>query len=254
MLRNLILFLLNNILVNQFLILIKKDEFIKQFKNNWKRYKLNPKKSLQENVGFSHNPKVQGAIEHLHEKIQSTVQNSHPNGGAVLDIGCGTGLYLQDFNPKVWRCYGLDLNESFVNAAQALLPDAQIKCGLIDDLKEKLKFDVILNTSVLEYIVPSKLNIFLEQIITRLNREGLAIIQYPHALRYKDLWYPDLSYVRYSPNYLEKVIKKNFQDIEILEHHQFLNQRTIFKYDKEPLDFEMENSFRNGCLLILQKK
>ena len=51
--RSLLLFLLNNVVVNRFLIWVGKDNFIKKFKANWGKTTIDSSKSLQENVGFT---------------------------------------------------------------------------------------------------------------------------------------------------------------------------------------------------------
>ena len=65
-LRKVFIKLLNNVIINQFLILIKRDDFIKTTFQKWasKKYtsihsfKYDEKKSLAENVGYSNIPEI----------------------------------------------------------------------------------------------------------------------------------------------------------------------------------------------------
>lgn len=51
-------------------------------------------------------------VEHEHlEKIR-------PEGGSILDVGCGLGLFLQQFDDKKWTKYGVDISELAVREAR----------------------------------------------------------------------------------------------------------------------------------------
>jgi SAM-dependent methyltransferase len=250
MIKRLIILLLNNRYINKLLILIGQDGFIKNFRNNWVLAKLDPKKSLQENVGFSHQEEIQAAINKLHQDIKNIIKENNINSGKVLDIGCGTGLYLNDFDKNYFELYGTDLNRAFLDEAQKLIPEGRFYNQDFLSIQLELNFEVILCISVIEYIPPSKLKAFFNKINQKLTVNGIFILQYPHAIYSSDEYYSDLSYVRYSPKVIEKYLPNG---IEIISHRHFLDDRIIIDYDRKPYDSNMENSFRNGYLLVVKK-
>jgi SAM-dependent methyltransferase len=249
--RKIILFFLNNIIINRFLIWIKKDDFIKKYKANWSKTTIDKSKSLQENVGFSHQEDVQIAIDKVHNEVQEVYQKHCSGIGAVLDIGCGVGLYLQDFKPET-QISGTDLSADFIEEAGKLLPrgDFHDKDYMAVDFKDK--FGLIFSISVLEYIPPSRLASFFRKIKDDLNNGGIMMVQYPHALSRRACMYPDLSYVQYSPLVIEKAVSS--LGFEIIKHkHSFDGRDLNFKFDTERYDPENEKSFRNGAIIVARK-
>ncbi|MGZ3899582.1 MAG: class I SAM-dependent methyltransferase [Bacteroidia bacterium] len=247
--RSLALLLLNNIFINRILIIFKKDDFIKKFVNNWTKVKMNQDKSLQENVGFSHTKQVDDAIQKIHSYVQETEHKYLNENSRILDIGCGVGLYLQDFKSK--QLYGTDLNAAFLEQCRTLLPHAKTFEG--DYLKinfEKDFFDCICSISVIEYIAPSKIKLFFNKMYSELKKNGIIVIQYPHALSLKDALYSDLSYISYIPSKIETIIKGKFK---ILVHEHSFDKRKVQGIDKTNYTSNGNRSFCNGMILIAQK-
>jgi SAM-dependent methyltransferase len=249
--RRLVLFLLNNILVNQILIVLGKDSIIKKFQSNWEKTNIDEEKTLQENVGFSHEPQVQEAIDKVHSKIQELFKTHCPETANVLDIGCGVGLYLQDF-PTTVHLNGSDLSESFINRAKELLPQGKFYAADYLKLTFESNFDFIYSVSVIEYIAPSQLRTFFDKLYQELNPGGIVLIQYPHALNKRELYYPDLSYIQYSPLVIQK--KAEEAGFKTLDHqHSFDGRDLKVKFDTKRYDPEKDKSFRNGAFYIAQK-
>lgn len=249
--KKLLLICMNNVVTNRILILLKKDGWIKKYINDWSRTKLDKTKSLQENVGFSHEDEVQKAINQVHEKVQATFLTYCQSSADVLDIGCGVGLYLQDF-PSTTRLSGTDLSTEFIQKGKELLPEADLRVGDFMQIHFDKPFQMIFSISVLEYIPPSQLQTFFKKIYHSLDQNGVVLIQYPHALSNKMCWYPDLSYVHYSPLKVAATVEK--VGFEICEHIHSYDQRELnFKFDKNRYDPEKEKSFRNGAIIIAKK-
>ena len=247
--KKLVLLLLNNIVVNRFLILIKQDDFIKRYINNWSRVKVNKNKTLQENVGFSHSEKVNVAVKLIHDYVQETEKKYLKSSAKILDIGCGVGLYLKDFAAK--ELYGTDLSSDFLAECKQLIPQAKLFQG--DYLKinfEKSSFDLIYSISVIEYISPSKIQSFFNKVYSEMKPGGILLIQYPHALKTFDKWYADLSYISYTPDKIEQLIKEKFK---ILVHEHSYDKRKVSGVDKISHSKKNEKSFCNGMILIAQK-
>lgn len=247
--RKLVLFILNNIVTNQFLILIGKDHIIKKYKANWSKVKYDNKRTLQENVGFSHEPEVTEAIEKVHRHVQHHCQIHQPK--SVLDIGCGTGLYLKDFSADIVK-YGTDLSADFISQAKNVVPDGFFLVGDFITLNLPQRVDFVFSISVLEYVPPSKLSRFFEKIAGDLSENGVVLIQYPHATRSYELWYPDLSYVQYSPHLIEQKAGIFF---DILDHfHSYDDRKMNIRFDSTRYDRNKEKSFRNGAIIVARKK
>ncbi len=76
----------------------------------------------------------------------------HPAAGALLDVGAGHGLFLQQV-PETWQRFGLDPSPRACQAAKALLPEAQIIQGTLQDawLPDRF-FDVVTMITTVYYL------------------------------------------------------------------------------------------------------
>jgi len=76
-------------------------------------------------------------------------------GARVLDVGVYFGYMLRMIHrhhPGV-SCHGTETNETRLEVARRLCPDAEIRLGSIDDLNPDQPFDLIILTEVLEHLV-----------------------------------------------------------------------------------------------------
>lgn len=46
------------------------------------------------------------------------IQEMKPEGGAILDVGCGLGLFLEQFDDKRWQKFGVDISDFAVQQAR----------------------------------------------------------------------------------------------------------------------------------------
>jgi len=246
-------FILNNIVTNFILIIIRKDNLIKNRKNNWVKKEYNENVSLQENTGCS--ACIQELVNLSHDALKITTKNYLKNGDNILDIGCGPGLFLKDFSDDK-KIFGIDLNKPFLEKAKQLIKNGVFINGNYLKIKLDEKMNLIYLFSVLMYIEPSNINKFFKKISNDLAENGILFIQYPHALQLKDIFFYDLSYVRYSPFLIEKIAKKYFT---IIEHKHFFDDRKVNIYDSKYYYFpDGKNSrldtLQNTYLLIAKKK
>ena len=51
--------------------------------------------------------------------MSSETQGTKPNDLKLLDIGCGTGNYINQIKDKVGMCYGLEFNQGMLEQATA---------------------------------------------------------------------------------------------------------------------------------------
>ncbi|MBK9639443.1 MAG: class I SAM-dependent methyltransferase [Bacteroidetes bacterium] len=213
----------------------------------YKRIKINTSLSPQQMAGFSEKPTVQEAINKIHDQLETLVQQNLKEGDRILDIGCGPGAYLKKWEGK-YDLTGIDINEEMVNAAKKYIPTATFLLDNFLNHDFDHKFKLIYSVSVLEFIPPSRLMAFFRKVHLLLEPDGKLLIQYPHALNFKDTLYPDLYYVEYSPRKIEHELRKNYQ---IITHEHCFDRRIIDLYDPKPYEPGIR-TFKNGYLLIAE--
>jgi cyclopropane fatty-acyl-phospholipid synthase-like methyltransferase len=250
---------LNNTVTNQLLVLLSLDHLPKKIlnRNDWTKWQYHEDKTFQENVGFSHIPAIQKLVDEAHAKLVEFCRQHLQAGNAVLDIGCGTGLYLQSISKNGYELYGVDMNKRFLEKTAEHLPYAQLaQAHYLDDFIAPVKFNLICSFSMLEYVEPSNLKNFFRKISDDLKPSGYVFILYPHALSFYDLLYPDITYVNHSPRRLGKAVSEKFN---VIAHHHFYDGRKINWYDSQHYFFpdgtnKRLDTIENNSLLILQKK
>lgn len=125
-----------------------------------------------------------------HFTIKSKIKliNKYGKKGAILDIGCGTGHFLNACKQDGWGIYGVEPDNSAKEIAREKT-NTVIKQD-VNELTDK-KFDVITLWHVLEHI--SNLNEFITSISERLTKNGVIIVAVPNhrsydAQHYKQFW------------------------------------------------------------------
>src|SRR6185503_19565126 len=88
------LLLFNNFLVNRLFIFIGKEEWIQHLSVNWQQAIYDQSKSPGENVGFSRLPEIEESRNKMHSLLRQTAQQYLKPGDKILEVGCGTGLFL----------------------------------------------------------------------------------------------------------------------------------------------------------------
>ncbi len=110
------------------------------------------------------------------------VLKRHPASIAktVLDVGCGGGTLLHSLKEQfpAIRLYGVELNPAYAELAKRRL-DADIRNQNYENGIFGQKFDLLINTKVLEHI-PDPLP-FLQHMHRDLNSNGSLLIEVPHV-------------------------------------------------------------------------
>lgn len=247
---------LNNVIVNNFIMIpLGTDNYIIKRNYKWESLKYDSNKSLQENVGYSHTPQIQESRDKMAAELLQLTESKLQSHAKVLDIGCGTGLFLKALNQNKKK-YGIDLNAEFLEKALQQNPGATLFQGdyLKHDFKEK--FDFIYSIGVFMFVVPSKLDDFFKKTADLLNPGGYIYIQYPQALSISDIIYQDISYMRHAPVRIEKVASKYFTIIS--NKHAYKDEKVNY-YDSKPYYFpgdvsKSKDSNQNTYVIIAQKK
>ncbi|MBI9072798.1 MAG: class I SAM-dependent methyltransferase [Melioribacteraceae bacterium] len=103
-----------------------------------------------------------------------TIKNS-----GVLDLGCGTGLYLNELSNDVAKAAGIDLDEEMIKVASSKSVKAEFKVlNILDIEKVEGKFDLIYSIgNVLSYLDHQNFELLTEKISSKLNENGKWIFQ-----------------------------------------------------------------------------
>ena len=247
----------NNPFTNWVLVLLNIDDLPKELlnHNDWKKRTYNEEMSLLENAGYSEIPEIQKLVDTSKAKLIEFVKKNIDEQKAILDIGFGTGLFLKEIEQYRFYLYGIDMNRQFVTRSEGYLPKAHLFLGNYLQFKAPKKFKLIFSISMLMYLEPSRIKKFFNKLYDDLDPNGYVFIQYPHALSFKDLLYPDITYVRYSPKQLERFVRGKFN---VIKSEHFYDGRKIGWFDNNHYYFPNSkirtDTVENTSILVLQKK
>jgi SAM-dependent methyltransferase len=108
------------------------------------------------------------------------------NSGTLLDIGCATGNFFENFKDAKWRLYGLDPSPMGVEAARDKY-QAEVLCGTLREVHYPDRFfDVVTVMDALYYSPDPKAD--LVEIRRILKDDGLLAVEIPGfaAMRLRD--------------------------------------------------------------------
>jgi SAM-dependent methyltransferase len=72
--------------------------------------------------------------------------------GRLLDVGCGTGIFLRDAAQRGWRCWGIDVSPVALDQAAKTVPAAMLEMATLDSFRNREEFQVINMSHVLEHL------------------------------------------------------------------------------------------------------
>ena len=105
--------------------------------------------------------------------VRQTVERLAGSSGKILDIGCGTGLWLSAFGPK-WEKFGVELSPRAAEIA-ARATGAKVFCGPIEAIPPSgEKMDVVTALAIVEHLYEPSL--LLEVCWDRLKPGGLLVV------------------------------------------------------------------------------
>jgi len=136
-------------------------------------------------------------------------------GGRILDVGCGSGLFLRALDGKAWQRFGVETGAEASNLAAAVLgSDRILNGGLIEAQLESATFDVVAFWSALEHMNHPRSNLLEARRL--LKPGGTVIVQVPNASSYqarmfKERWFA-LDVPRHRYHFSHTVLEKALTD------------------------------------------
>ena len=110
----------------------------------------------------------------------ATLRAGAPAGGRLLEVGCGTGEFLDCARRAGFDAFGLDTSPGAIAEAARVVGEDHLFCGLLSDLPDEVgRFDVVAGFHVLEH-VPDPVA-FAESVCDRLVPGGLLYLRVPNA-------------------------------------------------------------------------
>jgi SAM-dependent methyltransferase len=102
----------------------------------------------------------------------------HKQSGALLDLGCSSGSFLDSMRSESWKLYGIEMSADCAKAAEARC-DAQVYVGdIVDAPFPPGTFDVITCFDVLEHLYEPRRVI--EKVAEWLKPGGIFYVQVPN--------------------------------------------------------------------------
>lgn len=108
------------------------------------------------------------------------VRRCRPPPGRLLDLGCGTGLFVCAAQNAGWEAAGVDASAWAMESGRQRCPRARFRAGLLPEIDFPAgSFDVVTLWDVLEH-VPGPVEV-LEKIWSWLARDGWLLLSLPNA-------------------------------------------------------------------------
>lgn len=142
---------------------------------------------------ISHNDEGAGVIATVYRLVRSytlsqkqqLIKNLNGKTGTVLDVGCGTGAFLQTCQEAGWDVTGTEPDTDAGRiASQKLKTEIWSDISLLDETK---RFDVITLWHVLEHI--TNLTEAITKLYPLLNDQGTLVIAVPNSDSYDAQYY-----------------------------------------------------------------
>ncbi len=153
----------------------------------------NLSKYYQSEDYISHTDSQTSFVDKIYQRVKrymlwrkERLVSSFCRRGKLLDIGCGTGDFLQQCNEKGWEVFGVEPEEKARKRAIEKLEKKPIIFDDIDKLPHQ-KFDVITLWHVLEHIPNTKS--YIKKLSEQLNRNGILLIAVPNFKSYDAKYY-----------------------------------------------------------------
>jgi SAM-dependent methyltransferase len=118
--------------------------------------------------------------------LRRLVRRRKPQGGSLLDVGCGYGGFLERMQDTGWRLAGLELNESAAAYAAQRVPAASLVRAPIEEAPiAPGSQDCVVASAVLEHVKDPRAT--LRRLSSWLAPGGLLVVLVPYVVPYLKL-------------------------------------------------------------------
>ncbi len=162
-----------------------------------------------------------------------TVNRYFSQKGTLLDVGCGSGLFLSIAKQSGWKTHGIEFDKETAHKARSMY-DINIHTGTLHDAVFELDFDAITLFDYLEHTKNPKKD--LERLHGMLKEEGLLFIRLPNQDSLQSKFMKE-KWVGYISNHLSYFNIKtltyllNSSGFRVKEHncHNYITQYDLIK-------------------------
>ena len=102
----------------------------------------------------------------------------------ILEVGCGTGSFLEVCNDRGFDIHGLDINEFGISEASKIIGDSKLFCTTFECFDFDEKFDAIFMFDYIEHVKNQEE--VLKIAFDRLNDNGMLVLTTPSASSYSN--------------------------------------------------------------------
>lgn len=186
------------------------------------------------------------------EITASLVGKFTPQGGTLLDVGCGMGRLL-DMLPDYQR-YGMDISAPYLS--YAIKVGAEVCLAKVEDMpyKDGL-FDTVVCTDVLEHVLD--LNAAILQLFRVVKQDGHLVIRVPYRENLEPYLRPeypyDMAHLRSFDEYSLRMLFEKVFNGKVVDEVQgpYLEHGGYFKWpiQMRGLGFAVRNSLRISSLV-----
>ena len=213
---------------------------MKQQYDSWKDYWDTRGKNVRQDYEVDRGQSCRGLeADELAERHLINFINPKPED-RLLDAGCGTGINIERFSPKVRSLVGIDYSESMVERAQkridaAHIGNAQVQAGSIADTGlPSDSFDKVICISVMQYLNDRDCEAALKEFV-RITKDGGEIIL--HVKNLASLYLGSL----YAAKKLKSLLSKKVK-IEFYRAQRFY-ERKLSEYGAQPVQHDSRSIF-----------
>lgn len=119
-------------------------------------------------------------IEPINAPLARRALQMHPlgHGASVLDVGCGTGIHLEEFAKVGAACHGVDLSIAMLTRAEDRLADGAnllVASGLALPHRDRV-FDLVLGSLLLHELTPEDRTQVIAEMLRVVAADGRVLI------------------------------------------------------------------------------
>ncbi len=210
-------------------------------------------KYYDSNVYISHHANKGGLIPLIYRTIRNQqfinktelIKRYFTNEISILDIGCGTGNFLQYCSTIKWHGVGVEPDSD----ARITAKNNNVEVYNLDYLKQtEKKFDVITMWHVLEHV--HSLDERMLQLQKLINPNGIIIVAVPNCNSYDAFYYKEYWAAFDLPRHLYHFTKKTIAKL-FLKHNFNLVHMEPMKYDSFYVSIKSEEYKNKNTILNL---